>query len=244
MPQYQSLTVTKSEGFSWYHALNLRVERRFTGGFTIQGIYTWSKFMEAVSRLNNTDSFLEHVISPQDRPQRVVISGIWELPFGKGRKLLSNSKRFVNALAGGWSAQGIYQGQSGPPIGFANVLYYGASLSTIVMPQDQRTVERWFNTNDFERASGKQLANNIRTFPSRLTGLRADGYNNFDLSMFKTFRYRERYSLQLRFEAQDAMNHAMFSPPNAVPTNSNFGMVTGVVAPEQRRINMTIKVSW
>jgi hypothetical protein len=244
MPQFQSVSVTRSEGFSWYHALQVRVERRFSQGFSILGSYTWSKFMEALTRLNATDTALEHSISPQDRPQRVVISSIYELPFGRGRRFFGSPNSLVNAVAGGWSVQGIYQGQSGPPIAFGNVTYYGASLGNIVLPQDQRTVERWFNTADFEKASGKALAQNIRGFPSRLTGLRADGYNNFDLSMFKTFRFRERYSAQLRFEAQDAMNHAMFSPPNAAPANTNFGMVTGVVAPEQRRITMTLKLSW
>ncbi len=53
--------------------------------------------------------------------------------------------------------------------------------------------------------------------------------------MFKTFRFRERYSAQVRLEAQDALNHAMFDPPNAAPTNTNFGKVLGVAAPEQRR---------
>ena len=243
MPQYQGLTVTRGIGFTWYHAAHLRVQRRFSKGFTIQGIYTWSKFMEAVTRLNDTDPFLEHVISPQDRPHRVVINGIWELPFGRGRRLL-NHRGWVNALAGGWSLQGIYQGQSGPPIGFGNVLYYGADLAAIVLPKSERTVERWFNTDNFEKASGRALANNIRTFPSRLTGLRADGYNNWDLSMFKTFRFRERYSVQFRLEAQDAMNHAMFSPPNAAPANTNFGKVVDVVAPEQRRVNLSLKLSW
>jgi len=50
--------------------------------------------------------------------------------------------------------------------------------------------------------------------------------------------------VQLRLEGQDALNHAMFSAPNAAPANTNFGMVTGVVAPEQRRINLTMKLSW
>jgi hypothetical protein len=62
--------------------------------------------------------------------------------------------------------------------------------------------------------------------------------------MFKTFRFRERYAVQFRLEAQDAMNHAMFDPPNAAPANTNFGKVMGVVAPEQRRVNLSLKLSW
>jgi hypothetical protein len=50
--------------------------------------------------------------------------------------------------------------------------------------------------------------------------------------------------VQIRIEAQDAMNHAMFSPPNTAPANTLFGQVSGVVAPEQRRINLGLKLSW
>lgn len=249
-PQYSGLTTTLNGGFSWYHALNVRADRRFARGYTLQASYTWSKFMEAIDKLNATDLEPEHVISPQDRPHRIVVSGIYELPFGRDRRFLHNRGGWLNLLVGGWSAQGIYQGQSGPPIAFGNVLFFGnrqdfsGNLHEIVLPLDQRTVERWFNTDGFEKRSGQVLAQNIRAFPSRLTGLRADGYNNFDLSMFKTFRLREKVAFQLRVEAQDAMNHAMFAAPNAAPTNTAFGQVNNIVGTEQRRINLTGKFSW
>jgi len=249
-PQYGGLTSTINGGFSWYHALNVRAERRFAGGYTLQASYTWSKFMEAIDKLNPTDLQPEHVISPQDRPHRIITSGIWELPFGRGRRFFRNRGGWLNLVVGGWSAQGIYQGQSGPPIGFANVIFFGnrhdfsGNLHEIVLPRDQRAVERWFNTDGFETRSGQVLTQNIRAFPSRLTGLRADGYNNFDLSMFKTFRLKERLSFQLRVEAQDALNHAMFAAPNAAPTNTAFGQVNSIVATEQRRVNLTGKFSW
>ncbi len=243
MPHFTSVSTTLDDAFSWYHSLQIRVERRFAKGFSVQGSYTWSKFMEARDKLNGSDLARHHVVSPQDRPQRVVINGIYELPFGRGRRWLNRSG-WVHLLVGGWQSQGIYQGQSGPPLGFGNILFYG-NIHDIVLPRSQRTVERWFNTGaGFERDSRLQLAQNIRTFPLRLTGARADGYNNWDLSLFKTWRIRERFSVQLRAEAQDALNHAMFSPPNTVPTNSAFGQVNSSVAPEQRRINISTRVSW
>jgi hypothetical protein len=232
MPQFTSVTTTMNGGFSWYHSLQLHVERRFAKGFSIQGSYTWSKFMEAIEKLNDTDLAPHHVISPQDRPQRVVIGGICELPLWK--------KRWF----GRWQVQGIYQGQSGPPLGFGNILFRG-DIHNIVLPRSERTVERWFNTDaGFEKVSGQQLVQNIRTFPLRLTGARGDGYNSWDLSLFKTFRLRERLHLQFRCEAQDALNHAMFSAPNTAPANASFGQVTASVAPEQRRINLSTRLTW
>ena len=95
-------------------------------------------------------------------------------------------------------------------------MIYNGTYGQMVLPAGQRTLERWFNTDaGFEKNSQKQLVSNIRTFPLRLTGLRADGYNNWDLSLFKNIRLRERLTFQLRGEAQDALNHAMFAAPNA-----------------------------
>lgn len=90
-----------------------------------------------------------------------------------------------------------------------------------MLPRSERTVERWFNTDaGFERDSRSQPVWNLRTFPLRFTGLRADGYNNWDLSVFKNFRIREGLTFQLRGEAQDAFNHAMFAAPNTAPANA------------------------
>jgi hypothetical protein len=243
-PQFTGLTTVTNNGFSWYHSMQLRVERRFANGFTVSGAYTWSKFMEAVEMLNASDPGPTHVISPQDRPHRVVISGIYELPFGHGRHWL-RAGGFANQLFGGWSAQAIYLGQAGAPVGFGNIIFNGADVHDITLPRGDRTVERWFNTDaGFEKASGKALAQNIRTWPLRLSDVRGDGYNNWDVSLFKNFRIRERYSMQIRGEAQDAMNHAVFAQPNANPAALNFGIITGNAAPEQRRINIAAKFTW
>ncbi|MFB3827213.1 MAG: carboxypeptidase-like regulatory domain-containing protein [Bryobacteraceae bacterium] len=241
-PQFTGVNSTTDIGFAWYHALTARAEKRFSHGYTLQASYTWSKFMEAVEKLNPTDTYPHHVISPQDRPHHIVISGIYELPFGRGKRWLTG--RVVNAFAGGWSAQAIYQGQSGPPIGFGNIIFNG-KLADMVLPRSERKVERWFNTEaGFERDSRNQLGSNIRTFPLRHTGLRADGYNNWDISVFKGFKIFERVTFQLRCEMQDALNHAMFAAPNTAPANTLFGSINSIVGTEQRRINVGGKLSW
>ena len=62
--------------------------------------------------------------------------------------------------------------------------------------------------------------------------------------MFKNFRIRERLTFQLRGEAQDAFNHAMFAAPNTAPANTLFGSVNGTVGAEQRRISVVGKLTW
>lgn len=243
-PHFTGVSSTESAGFSWYHSLQARVEKRLTHGYTVTLAYTWSKFMEAIEYLNPTDLHPHHVISPQDRPHHLVVSAIWEAPLGPGKRWLGAARGWRARLLEGWTVQGIYQGQSGPPIGFGNILFYG-HIHQIVLPRAERRVERWFNTEaGFERDVRRQLASNIRTFPLRLTGLRADGYNNWDLSLLKTIRLTERLRFQLRAEAQDAFNHAMFAAPNTSPTSTLFGQVSSIVGTEQRRIQVGGKLSW
>jgi len=202
----------------------------------LQASYTWSKFMEAIEKLNPTDLHPHHVISPQDRPHHIVVSAIYELPL--------RVQGWANHFARGWTVQGIYQGQSGPPIGFGNIVFYG-NIHDIVLPRSERKVERWFNTQaGFERDSRLALGSNLRTFPLRFTGLRQDGYNNWDLSLFKNIRLKERLTFQLRAEAQDAFNHAMFAAPNTAPANTLFGQVSSIVGTEQRRVQVGGRLSW
>jgi hypothetical protein len=104
-------------------------------------------------------------------------------------------------------------------------------LQNIPLPKDQRTVDRWFNIDaGFERNSARQLGSNIRTFPSRFSGIRADGPNNWDMSVIKNTRLSERTQLQFRAEAINALNHPQFTAPNTTPTSTAFGTVTGEFA--------------
>jgi len=243
-PHFNGMTMALNDGFSWYHAGSIRVERRFARGFSIGGHWTWSKFMEAVERLNAQDLHPHHVVSPQDRPHHATIHGMWELPFGKGRAWLNKAHPVVNGIAGGWSINGIYQWQSGPPIGFGNILFRG-DIHDMVLPRSERRVAGWFNTAaGFERSPQRTLDSNYRTFPLRLTGLRAHGWDNWDLSLYKSFRFQERVSLQLRAEAVDAFNTAMFNPPNVDPTNTLFGQVTGTIWSEQRKITVAARLTF
>lgn len=242
-PQYSGLTTTFDAGYSWYHALEVKAEKRLSRGLIMNATYTWSKLMQATAKLNSQDPFPTHAISDLDRPNHLLVSGIYEIPVGKGRHFLTGARGFVNQALGNWSVQAIYQGQSGPPIGFGNVIFNG-DLHDIVLPRSQRTVQQWFNTAGFERDSAKQLGSNLRTFPLRLTGLRQDGFNNFDISVLKDFRITEKVAFQLRGEATDALNHAMFNAPNNSPTSSLFGQVTNTIGVGARVIVLNARMTW
>jgi hypothetical protein len=241
-PHFAGITADLPTGYSWYHALQLRAEKRMSRGLTFQAAWTWSKFMEASAFLNESDQRQEEVVSEQDFPHRFVLNAIWEVPVGRGRAFLGNSGGVLNALIGGWQFQGWYEGQSGDALGFGNTILYG-SLKDIPIPVSGRRAERWFNVDaGFERDTRSVLGSNIRTLPSRFNGIRADGINNFDLSMFKNYRVKERYTVQFRLESYNTLNHVQFDAPNTTPTSSAFGTINAEKGHGQRQITLGLKL--
>jgi hypothetical protein len=223
-PQFTGITVQGNQGYSWYHGLQTQVQRRFAHGYTIAGGWTWSRYMEATSYRNETDQSPEELVSSQDRTHRFTASGIWELPFGKGRRF--GMSGLADKVAGGWQVQGIYQWQSGAPLGFGNALLFAAPQQ-VALPADQRTIDRWFNTSLFDRNTANQLSRNIVTLSSRFSGIRGPGINMVDFSVIKTTNLSERFKAQLRGEFINALNHTQFSNPNTSPTSATFGTITG-----------------
>ena len=240
-PQFTQINVTVPTGYSYYHALQVQVEKRFSHGLMFQAAYTYSRFMEATDYLNPTDSFLEKVVSDQDYPQRFVVTGVYELPFGRGRRVGSNANRLWDAMFGGWQIEGWYEGQAGAPLGFGDALFRG-DLKNIPLPKDQRSADAWFNVNaGFERNTANALGSNLQTFPTRFTGVRADGINNLDASFFKNFRLTERFKLQFRLESYNALNHVQFAAPNTSPLSTTFGQITGELGHGQKMTTIALK---
>jgi hypothetical protein len=226
-PHFLAVNVEEPIGYSWYHSLQSKVEKRFAKGLTFQLAYTWSKLMEAIEFLNAADPMPYESISSFDRTRRVAASGIAELPFGKGRKFANDLPRLADTLVGGWQIAFIVQRQSGPPIGFGNVIFTG-DIKNLKLDGDQRDVDRWFNIDaGFNRNAAQQLASNVRTFPLRFSGLRADDQQRWDFSLSKKFNITERVNASFRAEAFNLFNHVNFSAPNTTPTDTNFGRITG-----------------
>jgi Carboxypeptidase regulatory-like domain len=229
-PQFNNVTSTQNTGYSWYHSMQVRVEKRFSAGFSASLSYTYSKLMEAVSYLNAFDLRPEEVISSQDRPHRTTLNWLYEMPFGKGKRFGGSSNAVVSKLIGGWQVQGIFTNQSGAPLGFGNSIFNG-DLKNVQLPSNQQSVNRWFNVDaGFERNSALQLASNVRRLSSRFGGIRADGPNNWDFSFIKNTQITEHTQVQFRAEAINALNHPQFTGPNTTPASTAFGTVTGEFA--------------
>jgi carboxypeptidase family protein/TonB-dependent receptor-like protein len=246
-PQFDSVTTTTNDGYSWYHSFQGRIEKRFSKSYTLQMSYTYSKFMQATELLNQDDVNPSEVISDSDYPHRLAASGIYELPFGPGQKFLNSKNGLPSRIIGGWQFQGVYSFQSGAPVPFGNLIYNG-DITDIRLPGDQQSPEHWFNTAGFV-TSAQQLDHNVRTFPMRFGFVRYPRTNNFDLSLVKNTAITETAKLQFRAEFINAFNRAWLANPNGTngletnPTSINFGKInnsTGANYP--RRVQLGLKL--
>ncbi|HEU0124270.1 MAG TPA: carboxypeptidase regulatory-like domain-containing protein [Bryobacteraceae bacterium] len=211
----------QSIGYSNFHMAQIRLEKRFASGLQFLTNFQWSKMMEATNRLYEASDALQYRIAGEDRPFRFVFSSTYELPFGKGKALGTNAGPWLNRAIGGWQLAGIFNWQSGGPVEFGNVLYYGGNLQW-----DARNLNQAFDISRFERNNTLQLDRNRRTFPQAFPAYRADKINNIDLSVVKAIPIVERINMQFRAEAFNAFNHAIFNGPEMSATNQNFGRIT------------------
>jgi hypothetical protein len=241
-PQFDAVNTTTNEGYSWYHSLQVNMNKRFSKGYTLGANYTFSKFMQATEFLNGDDPLPHEIISDADRPHRFSLSGIYELPFGKGRTLFADVNKVASYVISGWQISGVYQYQSGAPIGFGNIFFNG-NLSDIALSGDEQSITRWFNTDaGFVKASNAQPVSNVRTFPFRISDVRTDQINNIDFSVIKKTEILENKNIEFRFELLNAFNHALFAGPNTNVAEASFGqIVSSNQANYARRIQMTLK---
>jgi hypothetical protein len=227
-PQFGSMPVTEPIGYAWYHSLQVKAEKRMSRGFTFQWVYTFSKTMEAMEFLNAADPMPYRSLSAMDRPHRLTMNSIWEIPVGRGRAFGARLPAPANFVLGGWQFSGVVVRQAGAPLGFGNAIFNG-NLSEIALPKSERSVDHWFNVDaGFNRNSSQQLSSNVRTFPLRFSGVRSDGQASWDFALVKNFAIRDRVSFQFRGEMYNAWNHPNLDAPNTSPTSSSFGRITSM----------------
>lgn len=226
-PQFTTINSQRFDGSSKYHSFQSKVEKRLSHGFSTLISYTLSRFTERASFLNSQDTEFESRLNGANRKQRIVFSGIWEMPVGRGRKFGHSMNKVLDGVIGGWQVSGIAQFQTGGPLNFDDNYLFRGDRNSVAIPASERTVDRWFNIDGFEKNTARQLGSNYRTAPRQFPGVEAQGLNLVDLSVIKAFQIKERARLQFRTEFINAFNHAQFSDPSRSVTNSNFGKITG-----------------
>lgn len=249
-PEFTGVTAYTTNGSSIYHSLQAQLNRRFTNGASFTSAFTWSRSLDATQYLNATDPQPWFGLSANDRTFRFATSGIYQLPFGRGRRFLTDNS-FVSAIVGGWQVQGVYQVQSGAPLTFApsstSPVYTGGNpvnsawgRSGYKASASPGVAGYWFNKANWVTKTVPTLTSGvdttavpnqyqIRTFPIRFSGLRADFLNQLDMGVQRNFslsRIYEPLQLQFRAEATNMLNHPVYSAPSTDWTNAAFGQVT------------------
>jgi hypothetical protein len=221
-PEFSGVTEsTLNNGDSYYHSMNIKIQKRLASGLQFVVNYDYSRLMEHVSYLNGGSPILEKRVSSYDRPNSFVVSGTYDLPFGNGKQYMNKLPYPANMILGGWSLATIYSLHSGAPLAWGNVIYNGGPLN-----YNAENVNHAFDTTQFNTVSSQQLSQNFRTFPSQFSNLRIDHTNNIDLTLTKTFKVGERVKIQFRAEALNLTNKPLFATPNLTPTSSAFGTIT------------------
>ena len=124
-PQFQDLIVTEYNGSNDYRSLQLQATKRLSAGFSFNASYTYAREREKTRRLNPQDEDLTDMLSVFSRPHRITFSGIYELPFGRGRQYFSEVHPVIDAIFGGWQFNAVYEWQSGEPVVLPNVFFDG-----------------------------------------------------------------------------------------------------------------------
>jgi len=261
-----------SLGTSNYNALQVDVNRRFKHGFSLRGVYTWSKALDDGDSLNGTAAanapglvsnpfnlHADYSLATYDVRHAAAINAVYTLPFGRGQALAGDVEGWRNTLVSGWSVNSVVTVQSGFP--FTPQLSYNPSnngdtrnpVRPFVNPGFAGPVilgkpSQWFNPAAFLAPPANSgfygnLGRNTLIGP---------GLATWAFSAFKTTTLRERLALQFRAEIFNLLNHANFNTPNLITfTSSSTGTATSGTAgaitstsTSSRQVQFALKLIW
>jgi outer membrane receptor protein involved in Fe transport len=262
-PQFAGVTIGNiSYGASTYHALQGKIERRFSGGLSLLFSYTFSKLMDDVAATTTGfpgepfagDNFQdvnyrrnERSVASYDTPHFAAFNGVWELPFGKGKKFL-NDPGIGRAVLGNWQINGISTMRTGVPLSLSMASNTLFNFGGVQRPNwtgqsgegDGRVASRVNNYFDPLVYTAPQPYTFGNT-PRFMASLRGPGTLNFDVSVFKNFPIVERLTLQFRAEAFNVANRAEFGLPNTSIGSPAAGVITNQANPP-RDIQFALKL--
>ena len=256
-PQFTNvLDFRPSSASSIYHAGRFQLEKRFSHGMHFLAAYTKGKEIDDSSNAvdftglgrsgrheNVYNRAADRSLGVSDIAERLVISYVVELPFGKGKWIGSGWNRPTNAVLGGWQVNGIATFESGMPLiienaspgintvtsGFADLQRPNVSGNPELDGSRpiQTKLAQWFNTAAFSQPAAFTFGDTSRTLPN----VRSDGQKNFDISFFKTFDVLKEGALraQLRGELFNAFNHPQFDLPGMIFGAAGFGVVSNQI---------------
>jgi hypothetical protein len=251
-PLLRGLSEVQSRGWSVYNSAQVRVMKRFARDFMLLGSYTYSKVLDIASdaetgTLNAWNFNQDRGPANFDQTHSWSTSGVYELPFGKGRRFASGARSLAQKLIGGWQIDAIFVLQSGLPF---TVGQQTGLLSTGTGNRPNRiasgklanpTPDHWFDLTAFQPTT-----DNTGTYGNSGRGiLRSQPILQADLSVVKNTRFRERFEHQLKVEWFNATNHPHFAAPGTSIGTAAAGVISSLLYnTPMRQIQLATKLSF
>jgi len=245
-PNLTDIDVSESTSSSSYNALTATV--RGTVGKNLQ-VFTTFAYSRTFSNGFNLDPFtINQYYGPTQADIPIIFNAqiVYQLPFGKGQSLLSNANSPLNTVVGGWQASAFITLHGGPPFTITSpvsLLNNGQPNRPNVVSGckpnlSNRTLTEWFNTacfvNDLVPGNYGSEGTNM---------VRADGLQQVNFSMFKNFKFAERWNLQFRADFQNFFNHPNYGLPDFNVGDPTMGAVSSATI-NARIIQLGLKLSF
>jgi hypothetical protein len=247
-PNITTVDSRNSTGKSHYNAGQFQLQKRAGRGLTLSVAYTWSKMMDNIN--NPIDSYayrqeLDTVNWQRNNfPQAMVVSYVYDLPFGRGRQWLSSDSALADAFIGGWGVSGITTWRSGAPLlisaSASDLLpQNGGQRADYVCPgsaKNPRTISEWFQASCFAQPTGFRFGNG-QVAQGDVFGPR---YNNWDISAYKTWTFGRDRAQAIKFSASffNFVNHVNFQQPDTGVSDSSFGVISSDFLPRQGMLGL------
>ena len=261
---FGTISAVLPAGFSNYHALQVKFERRFSKGLYLLNSFTFSKAMDNVVQVleepngntgnpqNLYDLASDRGISGYNEPLNNTTSAVWDLPLGRGRAFFQNLPSALEAVLGGWSMSGVNTMRSGQPITLrysnspvtSNLPSFigGVALRPNILgdplaPSDQRTIDNYFNKANVVIPSVNQPFGNV----GRNT-VSSNAFFQLDLGVHKQFvlPFRESTRLEIRGEFFNLFNKTNFQAATSDRSSAAFGTIRSTFP--ARQIQVAVKL--
>ncbi len=213
-PAFGNIQMVNNYGNTWYNALHVKWERRFTDGWLFTMAYAAGRYMEQLRREPHAPDSYNRGRNNQDRLHILSFNTVYELPLGRGRKLLPDANPVVDAILGGWQLSGIYRFWSGSPLSVtvpAATLGNGRRTRADLVGDPNISNPNpggWYNTDAF-------AAPGPYTFGNSAIGLMdGPGEHVIDTGLMKNFYITESKYFQFRWEMFNMPNHVNYNNPN------------------------------
>ncbi|MGA8599457.1 MAG: TonB-dependent receptor [Bryobacteraceae bacterium] len=251
--QYAGINRRGAGGYSTYNAMNIRydIQNIRNSGLTLRLNYTWSHSLDDLSdtfsssfnqfNLGYTDfvhPMVDYGNSEFDNRHRVAIAAIWAVPFAHGMKGIGK------ALLDGWEFAPVFTARTGAPYTIydttnTNYIYTRVAANQVIPVNGnefQSGGPNTYNIMNFSNIAVSEYINpttgdsDFGPFPANMTGrdyFHTPGVYNLDMGIYKSIKFSERTSLQLRLEAYDAFNHSnLYVNIGSAVTSGGAGNIT------------------